>query len=378
MTAVVQFDAPAAALHLASLAVRDFRNIERADLLFPAAGVAIIGDNGHGKTNLIEAIAYLGTLRSLRNARDRELVRHDAAALHLRAIIDEGTPREIAIGIERATGRKKISIDGVEIARQVDALGVLPSVSWSPADVALVSGSPGERRRYLDVMLALSSRPYLSALRLYRAALERRNATLRGIIRRGRNDASVASWEPALAQHGAGLVAARRAWVREHTAEFARLCAAIGEERQAALAYESDVGDDGHPAERIAELLERNRSRDTLRGTTTVGPHRDDLTITLDERDARTFGSAGQQRTGAIALRLLEARTLRAGGRGQPVLLLDDPFAELDATRTSRTLALLAAEEPGQVVLAVPREDEIPARFERLARWRVRNGVIQP
>jgi DNA replication and repair protein RecF len=378
MTAVVQFDAPAAALHLASLVVRDFRNIERADLAFPSAGVVIIGDNGHGKTNLIEAIAYLGTLRSLRNARDRELVRHDAPAMHLRATIDEGTPRDIAIGIERTSGRKKISIDGVEIPRQVDALGVLPSVSWSPADVALVSGGPSERRRYLDVMLALSSRPYLGALRQYRAALERRNATLRGIIRRGRDDASVASWEPALAQYGAVLIAARQAWVHEHTAEFARLCGAIGEAGRAELAYTSDVDATGDPASAIAELLERNRPRDTFRGTTSIGPHRDDLTITLDEHDARTFGSAGQQRTGAIALRLLEARTLRAGGRGQPVLLLDDPFAELDATRTSRTLALLAAEEPGQVVLAVPREDEIPARFERLARWRVRNGVVHP
>lgn len=377
MTAVVQFDAPAAALHLAALAVRDFRNIARADLTFPAAGVVIIGDNGHGKTNLIEAVAYLGTLRSLRNARDRELVRHDAPALHLRAMIDEGAPRDLSIGIERTTGRKKISVDGVEISRQVDALGILPSVSWSPADVALVAGGPGERRRYLDVMLALSSRPYLAALRQYRAALERRNATLRTMIRRGREDTSVASWEPALAQHGGVLVAARHAWVREHAVEFAHLCTAIGEPGSTKLEYTTDVSDSGDAADAIAQLLEQNRPRDVLRGSTCVGPHRDDLTIAIDGRDARTFGSAGQQRTGAIALRLLEARTLRAGGRGQPVLLLDDPFAELDATRTARTLALLAAEEPGQVVLAVPREDEIPARFERLARWHVRNGVIQ-
>src|SRR6185436_11138818 len=206
MSAVAHVAAKPATLRLVSLTVRDFRNVERADLAFPPAGVAIIGDNGHGKTNLIEAIAYLGTLRSVRNARDRDLIRHGAPAFHLRGSVDEGTPRDIGIGVERTTGRKKITVDGVEIARQIDALGVLPSVSWSPADVALVAGGPAERRRYLDVMLALSSRPYVQALRLYRAALERRNATLRRALRRGHDDASAAAWEPALAQHGAVLV----------------------------------------------------------------------------------------------------------------------------------------------------------------------------
>src|SRR6185295_8303487 len=121
--------APPKAIRLDTLALRDFRNIASADLEFPAEGVVLIGDNGQGKTNLLEAIAYLGALRSIRNARDRDLVRHGAVAMHVRGTIDEGgAPRTIAIGIERTTGRKRITLDGVEVKRQVDALGVLPSV----------------------------------------------------------------------------------------------------------------------------------------------------------------------------------------------------------------------------------------------------------
>ena len=369
--------APPSAIRLDCLALRDFRNVASADLEFPADGVVIVGDNGQGKTNLLEAIAYLGALRSIRNARDRDLVRHGAVAMHVRGTVDEGgVPRTIGVGIERTTGRKRITLDGVEVKRQVDALGVLPSVAWSPTDVALVSGGPAERRRYLDVMLALTSRSYIGALRRYRAALERRNASIRDAVRRGRGEDFIHVWEPALAEHGASLITARRGWVGAHAGEFARLVAAIGEPAPMTVSLDSDVDDASDVAEELARLLERGRQRDLMTGATGAGPHRDDLCVQLDGRDARTFASAGQQRTAAIALRLLEARTLRNARRGHPVLLLDDPFAELDATRAARTLALLTEEDVGQVILAVPREDEIPATFGALARWHIAAGEI--
>jgi DNA replication and repair protein RecF len=368
---------PPSAIRLDTLALREFRNVASADLEFPADGVVIVGDNGQGKTNLLEAIAYLGALRSIRNARDRDLVRHGAVAMHVRGSIDEsGVPRTIGVGIERTTGRKRIMLDGVEVKRQVDALGVLPSVAWSPTDVALVSGGPAERRRYFDVMLGLTSRSYIGALRRYRAALERRNASIREVARRGRGEDAIHVWEPALAEHGAALITARRDWVDTHAPEFARLVTAIGERAPMSIAHDSDVGDASDVAGELARLLERGRQRDVMTGTTGAGPHRDDLRVQLDGRDARTFASAGQQRTAAIALRLLEARTLRSAGRGHPVLLLDDPFAELDTTRAARALALLTEEDVGQVILAVPREDEIPSTFEALARWRITAGEV--
>jgi DNA replication and repair protein RecF len=366
---------------LVTLAVREFRNIATADLAVPAAGVVLVGDNGHGKTNLLEAVAYLAILRSVRDARDRDLVRHGAVAWHLRATLAGTAIGEIGLGAERSTGRKRITLDGVVTTKQGDALGALPSVMWSPADVALVAGGPGERRHYLDVLLALSSRSYLTALRGYRAALTRRNAALREAQRAGRHAGAAHVWEPALADHGAQLVAHRRAWVAEHAAGFTALCTAIGESAVVSLAYAGDVdavGDVTTLASVLRAALERGRTRDLARGVTGSGPHRDDLTIALDGRDVRTFGSAGQQRSAAIALRLLAARTLRAALGTPPVLLLDDPFAELDATRSERTLALLESEVPGQILLAVPRAADIPAHFTKFARWGVRDGVITP
>ncbi len=364
---------------VSALSVRDFRNLARVDATLPPEGIAIVGENGQGKTSLLEAIAYLEQLRSARGARDRDLVRFDAPAFHVSATV-HGPSGEVrlAAGADRA-GRKKASRDGVELPRLIDALGALPSVLLAPRDVTMVSDGPAERRRFLDITLALTSPRYLRALRHYRAALERRNAALRDAARHRRDAAAAAVWEPALAEHGAVLVDERRAWVADHAAEFTRLCHAIGESGRAAMQYactiadgarddardgaRDDARDGGSGAtsrEALGAALARGRELDLRRGATHAGPHRDDLALTLDGRDLRIVGSAGQQRTGAIALRLLEAATQRACRATLPLLLLDDPFAELDNRRAARVLDLLLEAGVGQVVLCVPRREEIP------------------
>ncbi|HTA73656.1 MAG TPA: DNA replication and repair protein RecF, partial [Gemmatimonadaceae bacterium] len=203
---------------LRALDVRDFRNLARVDLPLPPEGIAVVGDNGHGKTSLLEAIYYLHILRSMRGAHDADVVRFGAPAFHVRA----QTSREVGIGYERATKRKRVTLDGVEPPRLTDALGAVPSVMFSPADVALVRGAPGERRRFLDIMLGVTSQPYLRSLQAYRAALARRNAALR-------SGGPVAIWEPPLAHHGAIIWRERAAWVSDSAPALARLAAAIGE-----------------------------------------------------------------------------------------------------------------------------------------------------
>lgn len=358
---------------LAQLTIRDFRNIAHAELAPAADGIAVVGENGHGKTNLIEAIAYLRLLRSMRGARDRDLLRFGAQAFHVAAECRGTRAQRVTAAVDK-TGRKKVSLDGVEVARLTDALDALPSVSFSPRDVDLVAGSPAERRRYLDITLALSSPPYLNALRMYRGALARRNAALRDTARGGRG--GVAAWEPALAEHGAVLVRARREWVAARSAEFQSRCAAIGERAVASLGYASAAAEADDPREALTAQLERQREHDLRRGLTQAGPHRDDLQLTLDGHDLRGVGSAGQQRTAAIVLRMLESDTHRDATGVTPMLLLDDPFAELDRRRTGRILELLAVAGMGQVVLCVPREDEIPTQFTRLERWRVADGAL--
>jgi DNA replication and repair protein RecF len=367
---------------LTTLALRDFRNLARLDLEIPDAGAVVIGENGQGKTNLLEAIYYLHLLRSVRGARDVDIVRFGAAGFHIAARAGGGAHHELSAGFERQGRRKRVKVDGGEPPRLSDALGALPCVLFSPADVELVAGAPSARRRYLDILLALSSRPYLAALQRYRHALAQRNAALRIALRDGaRGEQRVAVWEAPLAEHGAVLWRERGRWTEGAAPPFSDICAAIGESAPVAMRYATALEpaspevDDVRAA--LARALEEKRGLDLRRGITHAGPHRDDLALTLDGRELRAFGSAGQQRSAAIALRLLEADTLSERLGARPVLLLDDPFAELDARRAARILELLAAHGMGQTLLTVPRESDIPPALTQLARWRISGGVIE-
>ncbi|MEP6778325.1 MAG: DNA replication and repair protein RecF, partial [Gemmatimonadaceae bacterium] len=372
---------------LRELSLRSFRNFTHTDLSVPSAGLAIVGDNGHGKTNLLEAVSYFGLLRSVRGARDAEVIQFGAPAFHVRATLDApARAAAMTVGYERTPKHKKVTVDGVEQTRLSDALGTLPSVCFSPVDVALVAGGPAERRHYLDVMLALSSPSYLAALQQYRGALRQRNAALRSAQRAGArtgdaHDARVSVWEPALARNGAVLAAQRQSWCAMHADSFAAICKAIGERLSVSMRYAAStlMAPDYDTAANAPELeaslahayaraMAEQRPNELRRGITLVGAHRDELQLMLGTRELRTFGSAGQQRTAAIALRMLECATLRDAIGATPLLLLDDPFAELDARRSSRILSLLQEAGVGQVLLAVPREEDIPDGFIKLER----------
>jgi DNA replication and repair protein RecF len=357
-------------------AIRDFRNLERVDLDFPESGLAVVGENGQGKTNLLEAIYYLQVLRSARGARDQEVVRFGARGFHVALAARTDGEHELGVGFDLAGRKKRVTLDGIPLPRMSDAFGGLPSVMFSPRDIQLVAGSPGERRRYLDLVLALSSRRYLLALQQYRSTLMQRNASLRDAARNGSGEDAVAAWEPALAESGAVITCERGQWVADHAAEFTRICVTIGESGDPRMVYHSSLSREGDTREALAAALERQRHHDMRRGLTHSGPHRDDLHVTLAGRDLRSFGSAGQQRTAAIALRMLEARTLRSAYHVEPMLLLDDPFAELDAKRAERILELLENAGLGQTVLAVPRAADIPAELVWLDRVRIEAGAI--
>ncbi len=354
---------------LRHLEIRDFRNLARIAVDVPRDGLAVIGDNGHGKTSLLEAIYYLHLLRSVRGARDVDVVRFGAPAFHVRG---ETERRSVGVGYERVGKRKRVTLDGVEPGRLTDALGAVASVMFSPADVALVRGAPSERRRYLDIMLGVTSPPYLRALQGYRAALARRNAALRagGV-------AHVAVWEQPLAEHGAVIWTERAAWVQRSAPALTRLAAAVGEDAPVTMRYQSAVHANGERIEMtLVKALAEGRAHDLRRGLTQTGVHRDDLVLTLGGHDIRIFGSAGQQRTVAIALRMLEADTLRGHVGTAPLFLLDDPFAELDGDRAQRILALLRDRGDRQTVLTVPRATDIPPELTNLEQWRVVAGAV--
>jgi len=366
--------------------VRGFRNLADADLELPDAGAVLVGPNGHGKTSLLEALLYLEVFRSFRGARDRELVRFGEDGFRVEVETDgrsdggSGVARRqdgqrlpdksregrvVAAGYDARTSEKRVVADGLKADRLADAIGAVRGVVLSPSDVQLATGGARVRRGFADVLLALTVPGYVEALGEYRRALRHRcRATMD----------DVTDWEALLARSGARVAAARRGWVERWAARYGALCAEIGETLEAGLCYASRAT--GGEAE-LAEALERSRERDMMRGTTSVGPHRDDLRLLLGGRDLGVYGSAGQWRTAALALRLIEAETL-AERDGLPVVCLDDAFAELDADRSARLGGLVEglAALGSQVFATVPRDGEMPEAVRTLPRWRIREGRI--
>jgi DNA replication and repair protein RecF len=366
-----------ACVRIERVSITGFRNIEREQLTLPAPGFSLVGRNGQGKTNLLEALYYLHLLRSFRGARDSEVAGFDAPGFHLGACVN-GAPRsvrEVSVGFDRQSRSKRVLLNGVQPQRLSDAYGAVPAVMCSPDDREIVAGPASLRRRYLDIVLATVSPRYLAALQQYRAALAQRNAALREAALRS-DVGALAAWEPALATHGAVIVETRARWTADAASEFSRLCAAIGEHPAAELRYATNVLGE-NLRETLALRLAESRQLDVRRGATNVGPHRDDLRLSLGGREMRSYASAGQQRTAALALRMLEAATVRSALGGEPLLLLDDPFAELDRERAARILELLRVSSEGQLVLCVPREDDVPAELSALPRWQIEGGRIR-
>jgi DNA replication and repair protein RecF len=371
------------------LRLRNFRNFEEVRLELPPGGAAIIGDNGSGKTNLVEAVYYLEIFRSFRGAVDEQLVRFGEDVFFIRGRFQDAAGRstEITAAYEPRTRTKRVTVDGEEVSRLGDALGRLGAVVFSPSDVEIVAGGPGERRRFLDIVLSLNVPGYLAALQRYRHVLRQRNAMLRAEV----VGAVLEAFDEGMVQAGARLIADRARWVEGHAPRFGELFREISDGLAAGLRYHSDVplaggAGEQHAAQAFRERLLRVAPRERERGVTLAGPHRDDLAIVLEARehgvDLRQYGSGGQLRTGAIALRLIEADTIEAARGCRPLMLLDDVFAELDPGRSRRIIRLFREGSHGQVLLTAPKETDVDlgplagSSSQDVARWRIAHGRI--
>lgn len=378
-------------MRLSGLQVRHFRNLAEQELDLPAEGVAIVGENAQGKTNLLEAIYYLETLRSFRAARDERLVSFGQEFFRVvGALVGDaaaggaglGEEVEVAAAFQIRGKRKKVTLNGQEPQRLGDGLGRVGAVVFSPADVALVSEGPGARRRFLDILLSLNVPGYLQVLQRFRHVLTQRNAALRD----GRHLGTVEAWDEGLLESGALVMRERLRWVERRKGDFSSYFSRVSGAQNGCMEYQPGAKLGGaRSLEEVAgafreDLLE-SRERERRLGTTVVGPQRDDLRLTVmeeeDARDLREYGSGGQRRTAALALRLVEAATIREVRRQEPVVLMDDAFAELDPGRSERIMALMEEEETGQVVLTVPKESDIRLRRDSLPRWRIRNGLVE-
>ncbi|HEX2091363.1 MAG TPA: DNA replication and repair protein RecF, partial [Longimicrobiaceae bacterium] len=275
---------------------------------------------------------------------------------------------------------------GAEPERLGEAIGGVGATVFSPSDVEIVAGSPSGRRRFLDIVLSLAVPGYLAALQRYRQVLFQRNA----LLRQGTGAALVAAWNEGLVAWGTRVVAARAEWVAEVAGSFAEHYARVAGGPRGVLGYEPSCGEwrgtgrdpGGAIAVSFRQELERVAEREVRRGMTLVGPHRDDLRFEVEREDGapldlRVYGSGGQQRTAAVALRMVEAETVRAVRGRESVILLDDVFAELDPGRSQRIIEWIDALEGGQVILTSPKPGDVEIHGGSLPRWVMRDGRVR-
>lgn len=329
---------------LDTLFVSSFRNLEQDGLSFAGRFNIFYGDNAQGKTNLLEAIFLLGTLKSFRQARSAELIRHGSdGALVRGSVVRDGSNREITLVLERHA--KRVLVDGKAATRLSDFFGALNTVAFSPDELSMVRGLPEQRRRFLDRAIFSGDAGYLRCYHDYGKVLKNRNA----LLRRGETTC-LDVWSERLADTGSALIARRLAYVGAIAPMLTDFYGTIaGCRENADLSLITVPGAETVTREGVRGLLleglARRADEEVRRGTTLVGPHRDDLLFRIDGRELKSHGSQGQQRSFVLALKMAEIEHLRCNFGSPPVLLLDDVTSELDETRRRNMLAFLDERE---------------------------------
>jgi DNA replication and repair protein RecF len=390
------------------LSLTNFRLYARLEVDLPAGPLILTGANAQGKTSLLEALYYLATGQSHHAASDRQLINFLALreAQPFAKIVAEVTPaRRLEIRIvqeptNHADGRlrKDVFVNGVK-KRVSDLAGLVRVVLFLPQDLALIEGSPSDRRRYLDTALCQVDTAYNFALAEYGKVLSQRNALLKLLQEQGGVDTQLDFWDEKLSEHGALILAARAAALADLEAQAAAIHRdltagadslrlayhpafdpAAAPEGQMGLPLNVPVHRTGIPASEIqAGLLEKlraTRAEEVARGMTLSGPHRDEIRFLANGVDLGTYGSRGQARTAVLALKLAEVEWMRAKSGEWPILLLDEVLAELDAHRRRDLLARLAAAE--QCVMTTTDLNLFPSAFkERVTVWQVEAGQVK-
>ncbi len=357
-------------MHLSRLRLRDFRNYGRLDLEFSPGFHLFLGDNAQGKTNLLEAIYLMATLRSFRGVVSGQMVRLDQKGYFVGgSVVMQGT-REIKIYWSHR--ERNLSVDAQPVRRMSDYIGVFRAVIFCSEDLQLVKGPSSRRRRFLDLLLAQTQPGYLDLLQRYTVSLRSRNALLK---QRVIDENALESFSRDLISVGQELInrRARLLPVLEPIArESYRLISRDSEKLR--LVYQQTIKND------FAVELSQSSVRERQLRTTLVGPHRDDLTLSLDDKPANQFGSEGQKRSLVIALKMAQAEYLTACHGSPPVLLIDDIMGELDIHRRSGFLPLLRRVHAAQSqVFMTCTEENWPEELGReIHRWTVKGGKVNP
>lgn len=331
---------------LKRISVLNYKNLEQVELNFSAKLNCFFGQNGMGKTNLLDAVYFLSFCKSAGNPIDSQNIRHDQDFFVIQGFYEapDGTPEEIYCGMKRRS-KKQFKRNKKEYGRLSDHIGFLPLVMVSPADSELIAGGSDERRRFMDVVISQYDKEYLEALIRYNKALLQRNTLLKSEV--PVEEELFLIWEEAMAQAGEVVYRKREAFIREFIPIFQSFYSFISQDKeQVGLSYDSHARDAS-----LLEVLKGSRERDKIMGFSLKGVHKDELNMLLGEFPIKREGSQGQNKTYLVALKLAQFDFLKRTGSAVPLLLLDDIFDKLDASRVEQIVKLVAGDSFGQIFI---------------------------
>ena len=322
-------------MYIKSLELKNYRNYESLCINISPGTNILYGDNAQGKTNILESIYVSGTTKSHKGSRDKEMIRFGENEAHIRTMVEKNQ-MSYQIDMHLKKNRSKgIAINGVPIRKASELFGVLNMVFFSPEDLNIIKNGPSERRRFLDSEICQLDKIYLSDLTKYNKVLNQRNKLLKDMVFHPDLENTLSVWDMQLISYGRRIISRRRRFVEELNEIVRGIHESIsGGREQLTLTYEPDIEEAFFEDE-----LNRAKEKDRKYCSTSVGPHRDDISFFIGDIDIRKFGSQGQQRTAALSLKLAEIELVKKIVKDYPVLLLDDVLSELDSKRQEHLLS---------------------------------------
>lgn len=360
---------------LKRISILNYKNLEQVELSFSPKLNCFFGQNGLGKTNLLDAVYFLSFCKSAGNPIDSQNICHDADFFVIQGFYEaaDGTPEEIYCGMKRRQ-KKQFKRNKKEYTRLSDHIGFLPLVMVSPADSELIAGGSDERRRFMDVVISQYDKEYLDALIRYNKALVQRNTLLKS--EQPVEEELFLVWEEMMAQAGEVVFRKREAFIREFIPIFQSFYSFISQDREkVGLSYDSHARDAS-----LLEVLKESRARDQIMGYSLRGVHKDELNMLLGDFPIKREGSQGQNKTYLVALKLAQFDFLKRTGTTVPLLLLDDIFDKLDASRVEQIIKLVAGDSFGQIFITDTNREHLDRILHKVGSdykmFRVEQGTV--
>ena len=357
-------------MKIKSIELENFRNYDSLNINFDENTTILFGDNAQGKTNILEAAYLSGTTKSHKGSRDKEIIKFDKNESHIKTVISKND-RDYQIDIHLKKNKSKgIAINRVPIKKAADLFGLINIIFFSPEDLNIIKNGPAERRKFMDAELCQIDKIYLSDLTNYNKALNQRNTLLKEINFKPELKETLPIWDEQLINYGKKIIARRQKFINDINIIVKELHSKItGGKENINVSYEPNIEDIF-----FLDELVKNKEKDMRFCQTSVGPHRDDIKITVDGIDIRKFGSQGQQRTCALSLKLSEIKLVEDTIKDKPILLLDDVLSELDKNRQSYLLDNLL--DTQTIITCTGIDEFVRNRFKLNTVYKVTNGSI--